>query len=175
MKDLNCYARFLEYPGVEKLRTVDQNKASFLAPVTPRFVQRGPFLARTAGCSHFNAPLSALVIWQSAVFFLALHILWCGCARSFAESPPLGVRANRLFLTLCIIFLLMIFGCSQTPSAALHPPGTWAGFTVSANIPIDVRTKIGPTKPAKFHFWNELYLLNLSLPPLFEGIYRDNH
>ncbi len=46
MKGLNCYARFYEVPGIEKLTDHDQVKQSFLAPVTPIFSQREPFRRR---------------------------------------------------------------------------------------------------------------------------------
>ena len=69
MKDLNCYVRFWNHPGVEKLRTVDQIKASFLAPVTPRFVQREPFFAGTVVGSGFLYSPSQSRAVPATVFF----------------------------------------------------------------------------------------------------------
>jgi len=59
-----------------------------------------------------------------------------------------------------VFLLLLIFGCSQTPSAILQPPGTWSGFTVEPDIPIDVRTKIGPMKRANILMIRSLYYRN---------------
>lgn len=47
MKGLNCYARFLDDPGIEKLATTHQVKTSFLVPVTSLDPQREPFLSIT--------------------------------------------------------------------------------------------------------------------------------
>lgn len=250
MKDLNCYARFLEYPGVEKLRTVDQNKASFLAPVTSHRAGHCSFLCSAYttvwpvsnfGCSHTGPTASRPLLFciqtihrdadcegvfqceacsfstcSPLVFFW--HRFFLGLAylswrlrpfafvlakyqrlgqplytlrlRPFAYGGSTPERSGQPFwksrlgplsiagrtgmlagqplffaLILCLVFLLMICGCSQAPSATLHPPGTWAGFTVAPDIPIDVRQEIGPVKPADFHFWNETYHLNLAARP----------
>ncbi len=44
MKGLNCYARFRDDPGFEKLTNFIEVKASFLMPASLPFSQRGPFL-----------------------------------------------------------------------------------------------------------------------------------
>ncbi|MBA7563304.1 hypothetical protein ES708_04959 [subsurface metagenome] len=48
MKGRNCYARFCRHPGLEKLFTFIDGKASFLRPVSLPTSQREPFMHRIA-------------------------------------------------------------------------------------------------------------------------------
>ena len=62
MKGLNCYARFRDEPGLEKLFNFIEAKASFLRPVSLPYFQRGPFLPiSVAGESSFVLDMEILL------------------------------------------------------------------------------------------------------------------
>ncbi len=133
-----------------------------------RHTQRGTFLAITlAGC-QMRTFHEVPCIEQATIMRLRPFV--------FVVSTP-GRSGQPLFfaIILCLVFLLMIFGCSQTPSAARTPPCTWEHFIVAPDIVIDVTNKVGPPKPVDTDFWMKHNWPNLPFPLEFYGSDDDNH
>ena len=74
MKGLNCYTRFRDEPGIEKLVTFAQGKSSFLMPVIPSDVQARPFLLRTVVGSLVCPSDMALRSRPTTVLFYAFFV-----------------------------------------------------------------------------------------------------
>ncbi len=184
MKGLNCYTPFWVAGGTKKSLTPDQAKGGFFVPCDIVDVPRAPFF-QVAGaelCSrlHHEVPRSA----PAPVFSFAYFFIQSGLRRRSSVKPghsPLAVRSYFLYrcfhslLPVCLVFLLTIFGCSQTPSAARTPPCTWEHFIVAPDIIIDVTNKVGPPKPVDTDFWMNHNWPNLPFPLEFYGSDDDNH
>lgn len=88
----------------------------------------------------------------------------CKSANGLASFLSFYFKGRIMKRIILIIFCLVLIS-SCTPTHVSYPSGTWAGFTVSPDIPIDVRQKIGQVQPAKFQTWIEVYHQRLAYPP----------
>jgi len=103
MKGLNCYARFVDDPGIEKFPILDRVKSNFLRPVTLSLSQQGPFIQLTVaghGCRALTPRPSAVpvTLYPANVFSLI-----DGIARLKVTPGRVLLRAYRFFRQ-CLIY-----------------------------------------------------------------------
>ncbi|MBA7475210.1 hypothetical protein ES707_10576 [subsurface metagenome] len=104
MKGLNCYARIVDDPGIEKFPILDRGKSNFLKPVTLSLSQQGPFMQiAVAGPSRRAQPIFECFL--PAAVFLSSSPQVDGGLQSFQLSYHAFVvlAAHRFFL--CLSFL----------------------------------------------------------------------
>ncbi len=95
MKGLNCYASFLDEPGIEKILNPTPGKSSFLRPATLSPSQQGPFIQIAVAGLLVDLGLLFLQSMPAAVFFCLLHILHGGLRSSQLFSLRSVVLAAR--------------------------------------------------------------------------------
>jgi len=103
MKGLNCYARFVDDPGIEKFPILDRGKSNFLRPVTLSLSQQGPFIQLTVavpGCWALTPRPSAAPVTLYLTRFFSQRD---GIARLKVTPGRVLLRAYRFFRQ-CLIY-----------------------------------------------------------------------
>ena len=109
MKGLNCYARFVDDPGIEKFPILDRGKSNFLRPVTLSLSQQGPFIQLTVavpGCWALTPRPSAAPV---TLPFFPPGMVRGGRARLEVSPGRVPLRAFRFFRQ-CLIYFTVRSG-----------------------------------------------------------------
>ena len=118
MKGRNCYARFCDHPGLEKLLDFIEAKSSFLKPMSLPLSQREPFSLRTTAgllTGHHACPLYR---WPAVDLFFAGLIVRNGWLSRGAPPSAVLLLAGR-----CGFFLRCDAFHRPVTDVGLSPPG----------------------------------------------------